>query len=397
MIVFFRFFLVLFFSAVISTEVYAGSVNCNEKKLSRVERKICDDPELEYLDERFDRLYQRIKFSAAGRQFDKKNPEWELKRSYCLTRKCIKKLYENLTDQITDILLEQNPRYQEMLQECGNLQIPPECEVYAFDAAGLNIDYAEFSIDENYETHLRKIKVNRPGKCVVLALFSFEPTLWKVYHTPQTELHGVVLAYDKKNQMLQGVPVGTKVWRNQCLKGNVREAFIIGLAGNRVIETDSPDIGDKLPDENYLFLSRNIDVNATIQQELPNHEAVAALVGDGVLRPIDEKDAAFLIDRGYSAIKQWGTVDLKQWQAERRSRKRYCQDPLNFSHSMDCHYYILEKPLDRLPRGLDGVYGIVVFVPDGMTAPEKYENGSTSSTMRIHATLKELTEYRKGN
>ncbi len=279
-----------------------------------------------------------------------------------------------------------------MQRECRELNIPQECEVYAFDAngTGLNIHYADFAIDENYETHVKYIKVNRPQKCVVLALSSFEPTVWKVYYTPQTQIYGVILAYDDKNQMLQGVPIGTKVWRNQCLKGDVRQAFMSGLANNNVIDIKNTYIGEKLPDKNYIHQAQNIDVNVQILQELPNHQAVEALVKNGVLRPIDAKDVMFLTDRGYSAIDQWGHVDLSDWNSMYDFR---CKDELSYSHSMECHHYILEKPLEKLPRGLDGVYGIIVFVPEKMIPPTK--SSTTSSIMRMHATLEELNSFRK--
>lgn len=347
--------------------------------------------DLKNLDKKFDRFYEMIKYTGGGKKFNEINPEWELKRSRCLTERCIKNLYEKLTKDALNILLEQNPNYKQMREECRTLNIPPECEVYAFDAngTGLNIDYAEFAIDENYETHVKNIRVNRPEKCVVLALSSFEPTVWKIHYTPDTKIYGVILAYDDDNQMLQGVPVGTKVWRNQCLKGSVREAFLSGLADNNVVETKNTYIGARLPDERYMHQARNIDVTAKIQQELPNHEGVGFLVKNGVLRPVDEKDAAFLIDRGYSAIDKWMPVDFTHWKNVRSG----CKDALRFSHSSECHYYILEKPLEKLPRGLSGVYGIVVFVPEKMTPPEKH--GTTSSIMRMHAGLEELNNYRR--
>lgn len=389
----------VFFVSVIliltSVSVCVASIDCG-RKLSRVERKICENEELKKLDIRFHKFYELIKYTKAGKVFNEKNSEWKLKQSHCLTEKCIKNLYKKLTDDVVKLLLEQSPRYAEMQRECRELNIPQECEVYAFDAngTGLNIHYADFAIDENYETHVKNIMVNRPQKCVVLALSSFEPTVWKVYYTPQTQIYGVILAYDNKNQMLQGVPVGTKVWRNECLKGSVAEAFMSGLANNNVIDIKNTHIGEKLPDENYVHQAQNIDVNVHILQELPNHQAVEALVQDEVLRPVDAKDVTFLTERGYSAIDQWGDVDFFDWNSDYNFR---CKDKLSYSHSRKCHYYILEKPLEKLPRGLNGVYGIVVFVPEQMMSPTKSSGNTTSSIMRMHATLKELNSFRKKN
>lgn len=375
---------------------HAEPVNCNDKVLSRVEHKICDNEELKLLDERFNKFYQMIKFTKDGQEFDKANPEWQLERSRCFTETCIKNLYNTLIGKTMEVLLEQNPRFKQMQEECSALAIPPECEVYAYDAnyagGGLNIDFAEFAIDENYETHVKSIKVNRPNKCVVLALSSFEPTLWKIYYTPQTQIYGVILAYDDENQMLQGVPVGTKVWRNECLKKSVAEAYMSGLANNNVIELKNAFIGEELPNTSYMHQARNIDVNVKIQQELPNHEAVKALVKAGVLRPIDQKDVGFLIDRGYSPINAWLPVNLSDW---KRMYEFRCSDERGRYISYECNHYILEKPLAKLPRGLDGVYGIIVFVPDGMTPPEK--SSTTSTIMRMHSSLKELNEFRREN
>lgn len=377
-----------------SLPVYANPINCN-KSLSRVEKKICNNQELKDLDARFSKFYDLIKYTESGVQFKDHNPEWKLELSHCFTEKCIKNLYQKLTDDAINLLLEQNPRYKQMQQDCKALMIPEECEVYAFDAngTGLNINYAEFAIDDNYETHVKHIKVNRPQKCVVLALSSFEPTVWKVYYTPGTQIYGVILAYNDDNQMLQGVPVGTKVWRNECLKGSVREAFISGLANNHIVDTKDSYIGKKLSDESYVHQSQNIDVVAHIQQELPNHQGVRNLVEKGILRPIDKKDVSFLIDRGYSPIDQWGNVDLSDWEEMYNFR---CKDALSYSHSMECHHYILEKPLEMLPPGVGGVYGVIIFTPEGMTPPTKRIH-ATSSIMRMHATLDELNDFRKKN
>lgn len=80
------------------------------------------------------------------------------------------------------------------------------------------MEKADFYIDEKAETGIASVRVNRSGKCTVLFLSTYEPTVWNIYTTPETRLAAVVVPGYKK-QMLRGMPDGTETINNTCLPG----------------------------------------------------------------------------------------------------------------------------------------------------------------------------------
>lgn len=380
-------FLLLFNAA--NADAY---VNCTKEILPNVEEIICKSDDLKQKDEVFRQYEEMVKFLPEYMDFKQANKGWELERSRCDSEECIKNIYDRLIKQAEEMIFEYNPQYKKLREDCQALNLPQECETYAYDAAGLNVNFADFQIDPNTETHLRTIKVNRPGKCVNLILTTFEPTVWRIKYFPTTKIKTVILGKirDGYNQMVQGVEIGTKIYRDRCSVSHEQELPFTGIPNLRKV--NKPVIGKEENDGSYWYHPENIDVKAEIRQELANHEAVNQLVREGVLRRITKKDKKFILKTGFSAIDIWASLP----NFDMGFNHANCADKLNRHTNSYCNYYFLNKPLKQLPRGLNGVYGITIFVPTDMEPPVKWQDShTTSGIVRLHATSAELEKHYK--
>lgn len=378
------------FCLLCAATVTRAEISCNKKILTKDEELICQSENIEnlkYLDKMFETFEQMIRFMPEHMDFKQKNKEWRVERSQCETEECIRALYERLIQDAEEIIFANNTEYRNIREECQSLDLPQECETYVYRGGGLNVDFADFQIDPNMETHQKTIKVNRPGKCVNLILATFEPTVWKIKYFPTTKIKTVVLGKTRNyNQMVQGVEVGTKIYRDICARSDQQWHYFTGIKNLNI--ANSPIIGKEEEDSLYWYHPENIDVKAEIRQELANHEAVNQLVKEGVLRRITAKDKEFILKTGFSSIDTWNLPDFTFF------NHQYCDTEIQLYTDYKCNYYFLDKPLKQLPRGIDGVYQISIFVPTDMEPPIKsHSPHNTSNIVRLHTTSEELQKY----
>ena len=82
--------------------------------------------------------------------------------------------------------------------------IGDDCEVYAYSSYNGSKKENDLFISDQSLTYSADVKVNRPGKCVVLLLSAYHPVIWNIYTTPQTDLRAV-LAGGHYEQMIRGM------------------------------------------------------------------------------------------------------------------------------------------------------------------------------------------------
>ncbi len=144
---------------------------------------------------------------------------------------------------------------------CQLKNIDDECEVYAYSSDGGLRQEKDLFISERRVTYSADVKINRPGKCVVMLLSSYSPVIWNIYTTPPTDLRAV-LAGGHYKQIIRGMKAGVQTKNrndnhmndsnDRCLnyhfgKDEIAQAveeLNIGLKNVRVLT--QPVVGEKI-------------------------------------------------------------------------------------------------------------------------------------------------------
>ena len=185
----------------------------------------------------------------------------------CRTKACAGEVLDNAVRWLSD------RRYHEETELakpalCRLKDISPECEVYAYSTYQPEKESGNAALSENGRTFNAEVRVNQPGKCVILFLSAHEPTVWDIYTTPATDLEAVVVG-GSGPQMLRGMKpeVQTRVRYegvdfeegDACLTGYLErenmETAVRGLnigIGN-VKLLDEPVVGEKAEDMFYEY------------------------------------------------------------------------------------------------------------------------------------------------
>lgn len=251
---------------------------------------------------------------------------------------------------------------------CQLKNIDDDCEVYAYSSDGRLREEKNLFISEQRVTYSADIKINRPGKCVVMLLSSYSPVIWNIYTTPQTDLRAV-LAGGYYKQMIRGMKAGVQTKNrngnhmndsdDRCLnyhfdKDEIVEAveeLNIGLKNVRVL--DKPVVGEEKDLSAYEYDPQIVDGEFLVLDIPPEDAGLEQLIKEGKIRKANRDDIVRIKAAGYSFLK--GT-----------SPKGY-QNPFKYDAF---RVYILLREFEKLPAGLAGGSSIVLMVPKDMRVPD---------------------------
>ena len=248
------------------------------------------------------------------------------------------------------------------------IKFSPDCEVYAFSSTGGAEVLKGQYISEAKETYNTKVKVNQPGKCVVLFLSSYSQMVWDIYTTLATDLQAVVVT-GHYEQMLRGMKQGvqTKVrfgnhiqeGDDVCLpyhvdKDQMTDAINdLYLGIEKVNLLDKPIVGEEVDDKFYEYNPQMIDGEFLDLDIAPETAGLEQLIKAKKLKKVTKEDVEKIKEAGYSFVK--GTTP-----------KEY-QKPFDYGAMRT---YVMLEEFEKLPGGLAGGSSISLMVPQGLKLPD---------------------------
>ena len=139
----------------------------------------------------------------------------------CRTKSCVVDLLDNANYWLKNRRYTQETEFSKPIQ-CQLKDIRSDCEIYAFSTYQQGIEAKNITLDETKRIFNAQVKINHPGKCVILFLSVYDATIWDIYTTPATLLQAVIVGGNNP-QMIRGVKsdVQTKVrYPNQKIDDN---------------------------------------------------------------------------------------------------------------------------------------------------------------------------------
>lgn len=353
---------------------------CRNSKLQK--QKNIGDAELA-------KVLQRISDKDDAYDLARSDFKMQEEAKQCPTVSCIEKKYADRIRYWHDEEYKKEFLPKALPQNCIIPELPADYELYGITNYGSG-HMADFNLGRHHATELQKLWINRPEKNVVLVLSSYEPTVWDLHITPQTNLAAVFLGSHDKH-MLRGVPDGTFVSSDceigyqedeQRLKYKIRD---IGLSSEKTyIYKDKTVIGTRLPDTEYHFADGIIGEGKPVKL-LSGKYGIEQYVERRHLLPLERDDAYQLRQQGVEIA---SSVDNPQGFAEGLVGKPIVVCP-ELPEKYDCRMkkflvcptvpeeydcrnrsYILLEAVDKLPNGLIGNEAIRLYVPKGLPVPE---------------------------
>lgn len=250
--------------------------------------------------------------------------------------------------------------------KCQLNNITDDCEIYAYSnyngARKINGVY----ISKKAETYGTPVRVNRPGKCVVLLLSAYEPTIWDIYTVPGTDLRAIAVG-GYYQQMLRGMAASVQTKRRMNYQGPEEDRCIdsyyderempevaaeLNLGNGKVHWLKNPVIGEILSLDKYDYKPKIIDGDFLQLALAPGADGLNQLVKEGKLRPLSAGDLQKIRKMKPSVIS--GTMPNK-------FRDDIMPGLSNF---------LLLQSFAELPEGLAGANSVNVFVPEGLMSPD---------------------------
>lgn len=305
----------------------------------------------------------------------------------CQSRACLLKAFDYADKWFKGRQYSEKYKEKEPLR-CQLKNIDDDCEVYAYSSDGGLREEKNLFISEQNLTYSADVKINRPGKCVVMLLSSYRPVIWNIYTTPQTDLRAV-LAGGYYEQMIRGMKVGVQTKNrngnhmndsdDRCLnyhfdKDEIVEAveeLNIGLKNVQVL--DKPVVGEEKDWSAYEYDPQIVDGEFLVLDIPPEEAGLEQLIKEGKIRKASRDDIARIKAAGYSFLS--GT-----------SPKEY-QNPFKYDAF---RMYVLLREFEKLPAGLAGGKSIVLMVPKDMRVPDN--NSGHNDFYGINLSAAELWE-----
>lgn len=388
---------ILLFSVFICLLTFTGLHLLKESKCGKlndlVELTVCRSPELERLSRKtenaFDEALRENPNYSLLLQENRK--QWEEMRRNCRTLNCLRLACSERAQWLEE------RRFTELFKPpCTLPALPPDCDIYAYSLYSAP-EKADFYIDEDAETGIASIRVNRPGKCTVLFLSAYEPTVWNIYTTPETRLAAVVVSGYKK-QMLRGMPDGTETINNTCLPGyhepgqlpKVLQKLSLWnenttVFAEKINGAEYLEIGEPLKNEAYTCFPENMDGRKLNLSLAPDRAGVRQLRNEGKIRRLISKDIktlkSYKIEMIGGPFMHTDREDNFEREFSNISRCHGHNARDDKAYDMMCNTYLMLENFPKLPEGLGGANAISLFVPDGLAPPE---NHGHSTLYRIH-------------
>lgn len=275
---------------------------------------------------------------------------------------------------------------------CQLSNITPDCEVYAYSSNKTEEISKDLFTSDRATTYKAKVKINRPGKCVVLFLSNYNPFIWDIYTSPQTDLRAVVIGSFMPS-VIRGIKSDVLVkYRyankstppdDRCLRTYVGTDSIINeinelhLNINQPQLLQTPIIGAPLADKMYEYNSQMTYGEFITPDIIPGQRGLQFLIKNGKIRYADNQDIQKIRQAGFEYISGIYPANMA------------ANHILNLKIQ---NAYIMLNNFAKLPGDLAGNNSIQLFIPQGLTPPEN--NYGHSNLYRINATLDEVKTWK---
>ena len=341
----------------------AALSDCNHPRLI-LQKVICSDDGLR---EQNNRLKEQLNLPEI------RDNEWvKLYRIYfesrligCENEQCLREQYDRFATWLSE------KRYLAEKEEisktkCRLNNITDDCEIYAYSnytgARKINGLY----ISKRAETYGTPVRINRPGKCVVLLLSAYKPTIWDIYTAPGTDLRAIAVG-GYYEQMLRGMPASVQTKRRINYRGPEEDRCIdtyyderempevaaeLNLGNGKVHWLKDPVIGEILSLDQYDYKPKIIDGDFLQPALAPGADGLKQLVKEKKLLPLRAGDLQKIRKMKLSVI---GGV---------------MPDGFRGNIMPGLSNFLVLQSFAELPENLAGANSINVFVPKGLMPPD---------------------------
>lgn len=379
-----KFSFVSVFLCFFAVSAHTAPIDCNVPETMQ-EKVICRDDTLRSANNRLKEVLAQ-KAPEAPEMIKYYLIFWNNKLKTCTTGECIDK---TIDEALTWLEKEQYKQLKDTAEapRCQIQNLAADCEVYAYSQYNGQRELTDVFISDEQENYLTSIKLNRPGKCVIVFLSSYQATIWDIYVTPETKLKAINVG-SYYPQMLRGMPesVQTKNRRRYsgdkndiCLdyyyeKNKIAEAIEnLNLNFKEITVLDNPIIGEEVPTANYYHNPQIFDGSYVAPDIKPGKLGLDQLIKAGKIRKGSKTDITKLKAAGIEYM--GGSAPAE-----------YAMDEA-FQHGIFGFYIMLDN-FEKLPKGLAGANSISLFVPKDLIAPDN--NGGHSNFYQVNATVNEL-------
>lgn len=376
--------LALSFVCCFSSLAYATPVDCNLPQ-SIQEKVICQDDNLREVNNQIKKLLAE-KTQDAPEMIKYYQLFGNIKLKSCTTNECLTQSSNEFKNWL------EKEEYKKLkdtadASRCQLQNLTPDCEIYAYSQYNGEEKIEDIFISDEEESYLTKVKINRPGKCVILFLSSYDATIWDIYATPQTKLEAINVG-SHCPQMLRGMSDNVQTKNRQSTSKDKNDICLdyyydtdkmveaienLNLNLKNIVLLDKPIIGDVVADAQYYHNPQIFDGQYVMPDIKPGDGGLKQLIEQGKIRKGNAADIQKIKSIGFEFLS--GTHPVE-------SAKEYA-----FSFGRR-NMYIMLSNFDKLPKGLAGSDSIILFVPKDLTPPDS--NEGHSNFYRFNASLAEF-------
>ncbi len=266
-------------------------------------------------------------------------------------------------------------------QTCSfeNAYFPPDMKVYATGQYGGT--RLGFQIDDSgHEAHRIEVTVNKPNENVALILGSYEPTIWKISRTPETNIVAVLAGgYHKQivSGLAENVPVLTTqhgkdspcgyfyLASNKLEKLNPMSRMVFSMPADMFYEAKSGRalIGEQPYDPADIITDNEQPLRSyKITGQMAGPAGLEQLAGQGVLRRATAADAQAWLQAQMRQQQKQPTLDIPPTAGGNSIRSNV--RPIRIMHNA---YVVLQA--FEFPPGLYGANSGTFIVPRGVETP----------------------------
>lgn len=260
--------------------------------------------------------------------------------------------------------------------------LPEDFIIYA--AGGYTGRELDFQIDQSGHTATQMdITVNEPSKPVVLMLGAYEPTIWNIQWTEETEIAGVLVS-GYHRQAIAGLPATVPLLNSSYENRGDCDYFYMTsedystlnplarlLFGQSVAmifplrELSGIVVGEAVEGTATLVSSDEVSIESFIDPTAPlaGQAGMDEAIAKGLLRQATKADAEAWIDAQVALMTAASDPDIPPVAGEENQTYR---PPLP---GIGAGYVVLDDDF-VYPAGLYGANSVTFFIPEGVAVPE---------------------------
>lgn len=261
--------------------------------------------------------------------------------------------------------------------------LPDDFVIYA--AGGYTGRKLDFQIDQSGHTATQMdITVNEPSKPVVLMLGAYEPTIWNVQWTQDTEIVGVLVS-GYHRQAVAGLPTTIPLLNSSYDNEGACRYFYMTPDDYRVLNplarnlfgqsvsmvfplresSGTITIGDSVEEDVSLVRSDAISIESFIDPDAPlaGQAGIEDAISKGLLRRATREDGEAWVDAQVALTSTSPDPDVPPIAGEEDETYR---PPVP---GIGSGYVVLDDDF-VYPPGLYGAHSVTFFIPEGVAVPE---------------------------